>query len=148
MMNNNQLEKVFLKQLPWLSLVLFCLTYALVGWHLSAYHIVWFIGVFIATATIAISWTSSPWLEGVLGYLPQVLIVVLLVSILLTLAVTSSIILTLILIPLLATFLAWQELRSLGLGKNRVFWTLIIVASISLGIGEFVDISLVPSGRY
>lgn len=144
----NKLEKVFFSQLPWLSILLFCLTYALVGWNLSAYHIVWFAGVFIAITTITLSWTSSPWLEGLLGYLPQVLIVVLLTSILLTLAVTSSIILTLILIPLLATFLAWQEMRSLGLNKNQVFWTLILIASFSLGLGEFIDLSIVPSDRF
>lgn len=132
----------------WLTLILLLLTYALVGWILSPQHIVWFVGTFMAILAIAIASTSDPWLEGTLGYAPQILLVVLTVSILVSLAATSSIFLTLIFIPFIATILAYQEVRFSSFRKLKTFWLLLAIALLGLGIGELIDILVIPSVRY
>jgi len=148
-METNRIEVIkSLNKFPWLSLTLFWLAYTLVGWILAAQHIVWFVGVFIAVATVALVWTSSPWLGGLIGDFPQVLLVVLIVSSLVALAATQFIFFTLIFIPFITTFLAWQDMLSLNFKKSYSFWLLVAIALLSLGIGELIDIFVLPSLRY
>lgn len=142
-----EVTKSFSK-VPWLSLTLFWLAYALVGWTLAAYHIVWFVEVFIAVATVVLVWTASPWLGGLVGDFPQVLLVVLIVSGLVALAATQFIFFTLVFIPFITTFLAWQDMLSLKLGKLYSFWILVAVALSGLVIGELIDVFVLPSLRY
>lgn len=55
----------FLSRSPWLPLVLLWLAYALLGWYLSAHHIVWLLGAFVAVLSLAVASKSSPLLERV-----------------------------------------------------------------------------------
>jgi hypothetical protein len=135
-------------RLPWSPLILFWVAYALVGWKLSPNHIAWYIGVFMAVAALVLTISSNPWLGGVLGYTPQIIFTVLVTSILVTLIVSFSILSTLILVPLITTFLAWQELRSLNLRRSQILWVLGGIALLGLGVGEFVDLLVLPSSRY
>lgn len=135
-------------RLPWSPLFLFWLAYALVGWKLSPNHIAWYIGVFTAVAALVLAISTNPWLGGLLGYTPQIIFTVLVTSILVTLLVSFSILSTLILVPLITTFLAWQELRSLNLRKSQILWVLGGIALLGLGVGEFVDLLVLPSSRY
>lgn len=137
-----------LSKLPWQILVCLGLAYVLVGWYLAAHHVVWFVGIFIAVLVFAFSLASSPWLHGLFGYIPQALLIILIFSILVTLVVTYSMLSTLVLIPFVTTVLAWQELRFLELRNPQTFWILIAVAFLGLGVGEFIDILVLPSLRY
>lgn len=134
-------------QLPLLPLILLWLAYGLVGWHLSAHHIFWFVGVLIAVAAIAFAWTSSPWLGGAFGYLPQVLLIALVVSLLITLTAILPLLVTLVIIPGLTTVLAWQEMQALNLKGTYIWRILIAVAALGLGVGELTDLLILPSHK-
>lgn len=136
------------ERFPWSPLILFWLAYALVGWRLSPNHIAWYVGIFTAVAALVLAISSNPWLGGLLGYTPQIIFTVLVTSILVTLLVSFSILSTLVLVPLITTFLAWQELRSLNLRRSQMLWILGAIALLGLGVGEFVDLLVLPSNRY
>ena len=136
------------RKVPWQTLICFGLAYVLVGWYLAAHHVVWFVGIFIAALVFALSLASTPWLHGLFGYIPQALSIILIVSVLVTLVVTCSMLSTLVLIPFVTTVLAWQELRFLDFRKNQTFLILMAVAFLGLGLGEVVDILVLPSGRF
>lgn len=142
----------FTSKIPWLSLSLFSLTYALIGWYLSAHHIVWLVGAFVATAALAITWKSSPLLTKLVEFCSQGLIVILVtsmvISMLVALAVTWSMLLKLFVVPLAATFLAEIEMESAGFCQINKFLFLATLAGLGLSIGEAIDIGLIPSIRY
>ena len=142
----------FLSRSPWLPLVLLWLAYALLGWYLSAHHIVWLLGAFVAVLSLAVAWKSSPLLErfvrfGFQGWF-AVLTISLILSISVALAVTQPILLPLIVMPLATTFLAELEMNFAGFSQINKFLTLTIIAGLGLGLGEIIDIVLLPSLRY
>jgi hypothetical protein len=128
--------------------VLVWLAYTLLGWYLSAHHIVWLVGAFVAAVALAVASKSSPWLERLVRFFSQGLFVVLTVSILLALAVTWSLLFPLIVLPFVTTFLAEVEMRFTGFSKLDTFWFLTVLAAFGLGMGEIIDIVLLPSIRY
>jgi hypothetical protein len=142
----------FISKIPWLGLVLLWLVYALLGWYLSAHHIAWLVGAFIAALALAIVSKSSPWLDHLLKFISQGLVAFLLISLIISitvaLAVTEPILLPLIVMPLVTTFLAELEMNLVGFSKTNKFLILIIIATLGLGLGEIIDILLLPSLRY
>lgn len=143
--NNSHTKIRSLNPLPLLPLTLLWLAYGLVGWHLSVHHILWFVGVLTAVAAIIFTWASSPWLDGALGYLPQVMLTALVSSLLIALTATSPLLITLVIIPILTTALAWQEMQALNLKGAWVWGILIAVAAFGLAIGELADLAILPS---
>lgn len=143
--NNSRTKISSFSPLPLLPLTLLWLAYGLVGWHLSIHHIFWFVGFLMAVAAIVFAWASSPWLDGALGYLPQVMLTALVSSSLIALTATSPMLVTLVVIPVLTTTLAWQEMQTLNLKRACVWGILIAVAAFGLGIGEWADLSILPS---
>ena len=143
---------IFHKQPPLLSLIILCLAYTLVGWYLSAHHIVWFVGAFVIVFALAVGWKSSHWLEQLLKgsswEIVTVLIMSLVVSIVIALATTLPLFLTLILSPLATVFLAKIEMYSAGFNKLNTVLLLTILASLGLAIGEIIDLSFFPSMRF
>lgn len=142
----------FISKIPWLALVLLWLVYALLGWYLSAHHIAWLVGAFVAALALAIVSKSSPWLDHLLKFISQGLVAFLLISLILSislaLAVTEPILLPLIVMPLVTTFLAELEMNSAGSNQINKFLILTIIAGLGLGFGEIIDIVLLPSLRY
>jgi branched-subunit amino acid transport protein len=143
--NNSRTKIRSSKPLPLLPLTLLWLAYGLVGWHLSVQHILWFVGFLMAVAVIVFTWASSPWLDGALGYLPQVMLTALVSSSLIALTATLPMLVTLVIIPVLTTALAWQEMQALNLEGACVWGILIAVAAFGLGVGELADLSILPS---
>jgi sensor histidine kinase YesM len=143
--------KTFTK-IPLLPLGLLCLTYTLLGWYLSAHHIVWLVGAFIIFFALAVGWNKSHWLEQLVKFISRelvtVLILSLVVSILVALATTWSILLSLVLLPLATVFLAEVELGFAGFSKLNTFLMVTILAGFSLGLGEIIDILFFPSMRF
>lgn len=130
------------------SLVLLWSAYALVGWNLAAHHVIWFTGFLIIALTITMSWAGTQWLKSALRYIPNVLLVILTASLLIALALTSSLFLTLAVIPFLTTYLAWNEMRFIKFNQLNTFWILVAVAIVGLGMGEVLDLWILPSARY
>lgn len=138
----------FLSRIPSRPLVLLWLAYALVGWYLSAHHIVLLVGAFVAALALAVVWKSSPWLDGLVRFASQGWVVLLITSTSAALAVIWSLFLPLIIIPLVTTILTRIEMRFVGLSKLDTFFVLTVIAGFGLGVGKMIDIVLLPSMRY
>lgn len=142
----------FFSRIPWLALLLLWLTYALLGWYLSAHHIVWLVGSFLAVVALAVASKSSTWLEFFVSFASQgvfaFLTMSLIISTSLALLATFSILLILIVMPLVTMFLAEVEMRFAGFSEQNTFLSLTILAGFGLGLGEMIDILLLPSRRY
>ncbi len=143
----------FFKRNTSLSLLLLWIAYAFLGWYLSAHHIIWLVGIFIATVPLFVGSKNNSLFERSLSFFSPSLFVVftisLIVSILLfALAVTRSILLPLIIIPLATTVLAELEMRLTDLNKLNAFVILTVIAGFGLVVGEMIDIMLLASSRY
>lgn len=144
----SEMDMRTLTKVPWLSLILLWITYVLVGWNLAAHHVIWFVVLLVIIFSMTGSWAGSKLLEQSLSYIPQVLLVVLAISVLATLSLTSSLFVTLGLTPFLTTFFAWNEMRFLNFNQRFTVWTLIGMTLLGLGVGEFLDLKVIPSARY
>ena len=143
----------FISTNPWLPLVLLWLTYALLGWYLSAHHIAWLVGAFVAVVALAIAWKSRIWLQHLLKFgfqgLGAVLIFSFITSASIALVTTNSFILILLsFIILLTTSFSYIEMGFAGFSKPNTLWLLILIAGLGLGLGELTDIIFLPSVRY
>ncbi|MEA5604617.1 hypothetical protein [Nostoc sp. UHCC 0252] len=138
----------FFNRIPLMPLLLLWLAYALLGWYLAAHHIIWLVGAFIAAIVIAVVRKSIFWLERLVEFGSQALVVILFLSISITLVATWSFLLRLFLIPLATTLLADLEMRFSGFNKLDSFWILTVLAVLGLIVGELIDILLFPSSRY
>ena len=139
---------IFLNRIPSLPLVLLWLAYALLGWYLSAHHIVWLVGAFVAALALAVVWKNSLWLDGLVRLASQGWVVLLLISTSAALAVIWSVLLPLITVPLVTTILTKIELRFVGLSKLDTFFVFTVIAGFGLGVGKMIDLVLLPSMRY
>ncbi|MEA5578198.1 hypothetical protein [Anabaena sp. UHCC 0451] len=139
---------VFLNRLPVTALILLWLAYNLLGWYLAAHQIAWLVGAFVTAITIAIVRKSNSWLEILLVFGSQALVVVLVLSVSITLIAIWSILFNLFLIPLTTTLLADLEMRFAGFNKTDSFWILTVVACSGLLVGEMIDILIFPSIKY
>lgn len=135
-----------LDRIPWLSLVILWLAYALLGWYLSAHHIIWLVGAFVALVSLAVAWKSNPLLKRLLDLSSQGLVVVVIASVIVSILVTLAIIwntaFNLIVIPFVATVLAQVESSFSGWSKPQTFLVLTFVAGFGLIVGEIVDLTI------
>ncbi|MBD2339506.1 hypothetical protein H6G64_21265 [Calothrix sp. FACHB-156] len=141
------------KKITSLSLLLLCVAYAFFGWYLSAYHIIWLVGSFIATVVFFGGRKNSSLFDRALSFfLPSslaIFLISLIVSIILfALAVNSPILGILIITPLATTVLAELEMRLTGLNKLNAFVILTVIGGFGLVLGEIIDVVLVSSTRY
>ncbi len=131
-----------------LALIPLGLSYVIVGWNLSAHHILWFAGLILVLLLTASAWVTGPQLARLVNAVPKFFMAVFLVlaaSLVLTFALIHALFPTLVIIPLGTTLFAWQELRALNIRKHHVILTLMAVALTGLGIGEGIDLWLLPS---
>lgn len=136
---------------PWLSLVLLWLSYSLLGWYLSAYHVFWFMGVLVAVLALAIAWKSIPCLKDLIRFGSRgswVILIMLVISVFISFIATWTLLLTLIIVPLITTFLAEIEMRFAGFSEVNTFVLLTVTSVLGLGLGEIIDILISPSMRY
>ncbi|MCC5627055.1 hypothetical protein [Nostoc sphaeroides] len=138
----------FFNRIPLMPLILLWLAYTLLGWYLAANHIIWLVGAFVAAMVIAVVRKSISWLERLVEFGSQTLVVILFLSISIALVATWSLLLRLFLIPLATTLLADLEMRFSSFNKHDSFWVLTVIAILGLVMGELIDILLFPSTRY
>lgn len=139
---------LFFQRIPVAALALLWLAYNLLGWYLAAHQIAWLVGAFVAAIAIAIVRKSNSWLENLLVFGSQTLVVVLVLSASIALIAIWSILFSIFLIPLATTLLADLEMRFSGFSKTYSFWILTAVAISGLAVGEMIDILIFPSIKY
>jgi hypothetical protein len=122
--------------------------YALLGWHLAAHHIIWLVGAFVAVVVLALVSKSILWLEALVRFGSQTLVVVLILSSSIALIATWSLLISLFLLPLITTILANVEMRFAGFSELYTFLIITSLAVLGLGIGEMIDLVVFPSSRY
>lgn len=140
-------------KLPWISLGFVGIAYILLGWYLSAYHVVWFVGVLAVIFTIAVAWESNPIIDLLLRLFgSQSLVIVISLSLLFSVAVAFVAVepelMTLFATPTVTMLLAALDLQSAEVRQLESFVVLTIVAIMGLGVGEGIDLILLPSMRY
>ncbi|MEH1945077.1 MAG: hypothetical protein V7L01_33340 [Nostoc sp.] len=138
----------FFNRIPLMPLVYLLLAYTLLGWYLAANHIIWLAGAFVAAMVIAVVRKSISWLERLVEFGSQTLVVILFLSVSIALIAAWSLLFRLFLIPLATTLLADLEMRFSGFNKLDSFWVLTVIAVLGLVMGEVIDILLFPSNRY
>ncbi|MBW4670553.1 MAG: hypothetical protein KME60_24820 [Cyanomargarita calcarea GSE-NOS-MK-12-04C] len=138
----------FFNRIPWMPLVLIWLAYALLGWYLSVHHIIWFVGAFVAGVVLAVISKTISWLEALIDFGSQTLVVVLFLSLSIALIETWSLFFSLFLMPLATTLLANLEMRFAGFSQTDRFFVLTILAGLGLAVGETIDAVFFPSVRY
>lgn len=135
-------------RIPLMPLVLLWLTYALLGWDLSAHHIIWLMGIFVAAVVLAVLWKSNSWLEYLIRFGSQTFVLVLILTTSVALVATWSLLLNFFLMPFATTILANIEMRFAGFNKLDRFLILSLLAGFGLAVGETIDLVIVPSSRY
>ncbi|BAY12758.1 hypothetical protein [Calothrix sp. NIES-2098] len=138
----------FQSRIPWMPLALLWLAYSFLGWYLAAHHIIWLVGGFITAVALAIARKSISWLEQLFRFGSQTLVIILFLSLSIALVATWSLLFSLFLIPVATTFLADLEMRFAGFRKLDSFLILTVLAVLGLGLGEIIDILILPSSRY
>ncbi|MFB2976740.1 hypothetical protein [Microseira sp. BLCC-F43] len=138
----------FLNPIPGMSLIFLWLAYALLGWHLSAHHIVWLVGAFVTIVVLAVIRKSISWVESLMNVRSQLLSLILVLSVSIGLIASWSILFELFLLPLATTVLADLEMRVSGFSPLDSFLVLTILAALGLAVGETIDILFLPSLRY
>ncbi len=138
----------FLNRIPGMSLIFLWLAYALLGWHLSANHIVWLVGAFVTIVVLAVIRKSIFWIESLMNVKSQIVSMILVLSAAIGLIATWSILFELFLLPLATTVLADLEMRISGFRPLDSFLVLTILAAFGLAVGETIDILFLPSLRY
>ena len=137
---------------PWLALILLGGEYALLGWYLSAHHIFWLVGIFVVVVTFGAAWKSNPLLKFLDWFTNQGLLVVISVSLLfslvVTLVLTNPILLSLFLLPPMALLYALLEMRDADFKQVDIFLWSVMMTGLGLGLGEAIDLFVVPSIRY
>lgn len=146
--NPGKMNVEFDRQIPVIPLLLLWLAYYLLGWYLAVHQIVWLVGAFIVAIAIAIVRRSNLWLERLLNFGSQTLVIILGLSASIALIAIWSLLFSLFLIPLATTLLADLEMRFAGFRKIDSFWILTILAGSGLAVGEFIDLFVWPSAVY
>ena len=139
-------------RIPLLALSPLWLAYTLLGWYLSAHHIIWLVGAFIAFTTLVIIWKSSPLLAHLSNLSSQGLFVVisvsLIFSLLVALAITWSTSFAFMIMPFITTFFAQVEMSFNGFNKLQRLFFLTLTAGLGLIFREGIDLVILPSVRY
>lgn len=126
----------FLRKIPWASLLLLLLSFALLGWYLSSYHPIWSFWSFVAVVavTMAIIWGGNSLLRW-LRVGSQGLFFALGLTLVACLAVLVSGLFAQVVMLLAAELLARIQMQSAGFSKNHTLWVLTVVVGLGLGLG-------------
>lgn len=132
--------------------MLLWVTYALLGWYLSAHYIAWVVGAVAIAVMLMITGKGSPILKQLLWFSSQGLFVIVAVSLIFSLCailfITDFQFVGLILLPVVTMFWADIEMRSAGFEPDQILLYLAAIAGLGIGLGEAIDILLIPSVRY
>lgn len=133
---------------PILSLLCVGVSYGLLGWHLSAYHIGWAMGSwFVAISlTILLFWGEEV-TKRMFRLGPRGVVSMLILSGIITMAVAASTLFGMIVVLLASQTLARLELQSSGLSR-RLTLLLMVILSIGALSGGWIAGIYYPSSPY
>jgi len=133
----------------WIAIAILWLTYTLLGWHLSAYHISWLILAFTLALILNFYLTKQGKdLGRLFNFGPRSLITIFALSSLVTLAVAASSVFALISILFAAELLARVEMQTAGFRRSVAFGMMLTIATLGLALGWLFGNTLLPSSRY
>lgn len=139
-------------RLPWMSLGLLWFTHVLLGWYLAAHHVIWLVGIGAIVVMLILTGTGGALLRQISWFTSRSLFIAISVSVLVSITiflfVTDFQFLGLIFLPAMTMFLADLELRSAAFSERQTLLLLVGVAGLGVGIGEIVDLILLPSMRF
>jgi hypothetical protein len=141
-------QNLRLDRIPWLSLVILLLAYALVGWNLADYHLFWGLSFCLIASALTFAWMGSEWMSRILGYMSIVLIIATAVSLFITLTLISSLYLTLGFLPILTMLFAWQEMRFWNYSMGSTTVTLAGAALLGTGFGAVLNFATLSGTQY
>jgi hypothetical protein len=134
---------------PWVALVCVGITYGLIGWHFSAYSIVWhFSSWFFAMGLTYLLIWGDRWLVNLLWKSSRILVTIFLMSMGLTIAVAFGSLFVVMMMALTSTLYARLELQTAGIKR---FWALMIISIVSgvmITAGWGFGQHWFPSSRY
>lgn len=146
-MNTEPLGKI-----PWLALGILWLAYVLLGWHLAEHHIVWLVGAAVIAVMLTTAGKGTPLLKQLSWFSSQGLFRTVAVSLAITLCVILFVsdfqFLGLIFLPVAATFWADLEMRSAQFEQHQILLWFAAIAGLGIGLGEIIDLFLIPSIPY
>jgi hypothetical protein len=130
----------------WLSLIAMVLTYGLLGWQLSAYHVFWSL---LALIVVMILVGSLMWGDKMISRMmrmgPQGVVTIFLLSSIMTLAVAASTLFGELLILLATQSLAYLEFQTAGFNRSITLVILWLIGSSALSGGWCIGETLYPS---
>jgi hypothetical protein len=136
---------------PWLALLLLGGEYAILGWYLGLHQIFWLIGISLLILTFVINCRNNQTLEPIIWFISQPLFLVLGISLLFSLVVVlifiQPILLSLITLPIITLLYAVIEMQAAGFRQVTILVWLLLVTGFGLGMGEFIDLLIVPKMR-
>ena len=134
---------------PWLPLLCMGAGYALLGWHLSAYHFAWSVGSWVlgATVSLALIW-GGKFLGAMFRFGPRSVVSMFILSASITLAVASSTLFAMIVILLASQILTRVELQTHGVGYRATLVILLGVSGLTLTGGWLIGELVYPSSPF
>lgn len=146
---NGYMKKDLFREIPWLSLILVCLTYILVGWHLSVFHPLWSLGTLIIAILIiaGLTWGGKP-LGSLFRLGPRSVVTMMMLSAIITMAVAASALFALILILIFSKVLARIQLLCMGYRRTTILLLLSLITGLGLGLGWAIGQFLIPGSTF
>lgn len=141
------------KKIPWLSLVLLLVTYSTLGWILSAFSESWFIWMLTILGIVLLDlWLSSSWSKIRDHFVrlfksdSRTFLVAVAAAFLTVFIITWLHIFVHILVIISSGILARLDTQVAGLREWQVFWTLLIISLVGLGLGTIAQTLIGYSG--
>lgn len=140
-----------LKRLPWVSLALLLVTYAILGWVISAANVRPFVWLVVAIAVFSlVGFWTTPW-SNMANYsifvfksnLRTFALIILAAFLFFLMVAWFSVFLD-SLVVIAAVILARIDFQLIGFSRKQAFWTLSIFSLIGLALGGFVQKASIP----
>lgn len=132
-----------------LSLLCVGMAYGLLGWHLSAYHIVLVMGSwFVALTLMVLLFWGEKVTQRMFRLGPRGVVSMLILSGVITMAVAASALFGLIVVLLATQTLARLELQSSGLSRRLTLILMVVLSISALSGGWIVGKTYYPSSEY
>lgn len=132
-----------------LSLLCVGMAYGLLGWHLSAYHIVLVMGSwFVALTLMVLLFWGEKVTQRMFRLGPRGVVSMFILSSIITMAVAASALFGLIVVLLATQTLARLELQSAGLSRRLTLLLMVVLSISALSGGWIVGKTYYPSSEY
>ena len=137
------------KTAPWVGITCLGLAYGILGWHLSAYHILWSLGAWSLGVLIIYTLLLNSRIWGRMVQMgPRSVVTMLVLSAIITMAVAASALFVMLLLLLSAKLLARLELQVAGYSRWAILVILMLVSFGFLSAGWMVGYLYFPSSPY